>query len=902
MLAIKDARNTVYLTNQYDSNGRVSQQTQADSTTYQFAYTLNQNGKVTQSEVTNPRGSVTRTSFSPSGYPLNTVEALGTPLERSTVITRHSPSNVVATVTDPLNRRADFVYDAHGNLITLTRLAGTPDAVSKNWTYEPTFHQVASATDPLNHTTTFSYDSQGRLTTVTDPLGHQITFTYNSSGQVLTTTNQLNQTVQFGYQRGDLVSTTTARGFATTRFVDAAGRSVRATDSLGRTTHHEFDVLNQLTRIIDALGGETVFTYDPNGNLLTMMNARQKLTSWTYDNMNGATSRTDPLDRQESFIYDASGNLTQWMDRKNQITTYSYDALNRLALIGFGAIGTPPTYASTVAITYDVADRVTSIVDSAAGTISFGYDLLDRLTSETTSNGVVNYTYDAADRQTGVMVAGQSGITYTYDNADRLIEVERAGSSVAITYDEADRRSSLSLPGGIVATYTYDQDSLLTELSYSHGSVTLGNLTYSYDAAGNRTSVGGTFARTALPPVLPLATYDDANQIATWNGTTFNYDSNGNLTTDGSRTFTWNVRNELSSVSGPINATFAYDAVGRRRSKTTGGSSTAFLYQGNNLIQELAGGTPLVNLLAGPNHDEYFTRTDPGGTRNFLTDALATTIALGDSAGSIHTEYTYEPFGTTITNGSSTTNRLGFTGRESDEAGLIFLRARYYDSRLQRFISEDAFDFLGGDTNLHTYAANNPVGLTDPTGNAIPFGKSTTGPCADPPPTSPPKEPPWWHRAIRGLGFCEPQLPGIGPLEGVGSGASRAAGPAVKAIASSAGRGLSAAALAAKAAAARARAAGRRALEKRTGISPADLDAHHHLVVKHLQFFESKGLNISHPDFMSWVERTYHQKVSASITRAWDDWIAKNGPTATPQEILEFAKQVAKDHSISWPR
>ena len=48
MLTSKDPRNITFLTNQYDANGRVSRQTQADNSTYEFAYALDGNGKVTR--------------------------------------------------------------------------------------------------------------------------------------------------------------------------------------------------------------------------------------------------------------------------------------------------------------------------------------------------------------------------------------------------------------------------------------------------------------------------------------------------------------------------------------------------------------------------------------------------------------------------------------------------------------------------------------------------------------------------------------------------------------------------------------------------------------------------------------------------------------------------------------
>jgi RHS repeat-associated protein len=255
-------------------------------------------------------------------------------------------------------------------------------------------------------------------------------------------------------------------------------------------------------------------------------------------------------------------------------------------------------------------------------------------------------------------------------------------------------------------------------LTYKLGGNTLGALTYGYDGNGRRTALGGTWARTGLPSALSSATYDDANQIATWASTSFTYDDNGNLTSDGTNSYTWNARNQLASMSGGASASFAYDGVGRRRSRTVGSTTTAFRYDGLNPVQELVGGSASADILAGLGIDEYFTRTDGNGARHFLTDALQSTVALADGSGDVETEYSYEPFGATTTSGSSTANPFGFTGRENDGTGLQFSRARYYDPRLQRFISEDPLGFGGGDVNLHAYVWNSTPNFTDPTGEA----------------------------------------------------------------------------------------------------------------------------------------------------------------------------------------
>jgi RHS repeat-associated protein len=297
-----------------------------------------------------------------------------------------------------------------------------------------------------------------------------------------------------------------------------------------------------------------------------------------------------------------------------------------------------------------------------------------------------------------------------------LTELTKSTASVTMAYDAADQRTSLTLPNGIVVESSYDAASHLTGLAYKLGGSTLGTLDYTYDGSGQRTALGGTYARTGLPAALGSATFDDANQIAAFGGTSFSYDANGNLTSDGTNTYSWNARHQLSGISGGVSASFAYDAAGRRRAKTIGGTSTQFLYDGLNPVQELASGIPTANLLTGFGLDEYFTRTDGSGARNVLADAQGSNVALTDGSGIVQAEYTYEAFGKTTTSGAPGTNAFGFTGQEADGTGLHFYRARYYDARLQRFIGEDPLGFAAGDVNLHAYVSNAPVDLVDPTG------------------------------------------------------------------------------------------------------------------------------------------------------------------------------------------
>src|SRR5713101_8626728 len=117
------------------------------------------------------------------------------------------------------------------------------------------------------------------------------------------------------------------------------------------------------------------------------------------------------------------------------------------------------------------------------------------------------------------------------------------------------------------------------------GRTILGNLTYSYDADGRRTATAGSLATVTLPAnVTGTTSYNADNEQSTFNGTSLSYDANGNLTGDGTNTYTWDARNHLTQITQRRTtvATFAYDAFGRRMNKTVNGTITQFVYDGLN--------------------------------------------------------------------------------------------------------------------------------------------------------------------------------------------------------------------------------------------------------------------------------------------------------------------------------
>jgi RHS repeat-associated protein len=725
LVTIKNPRGITALTNQYDANGRMSQQTHADGGVYQFAYTLDDTGNVTQTDLTDPMGTVRRTAFTSSGYCATEITALGVPEQETRSYTRPAGSNLLASVTDALNRRMDLGYDALGNVISITRLAGTPDAVTTSYTYEPIFNQLTSVTDPLGHTTTLSW-ANGALAGIRDPLGKTYTVSTNAAGQVTSITDPLGHTTQFGYTSGDLTTVTNPLNAATHRFVDAAGRVRSITDPLGHVTRYEHDALNRLTQVTDARGGTTALAYDPNGNLLSVTDALNHTTSYAYNDMDERVSRIDPLQRTEAFAYNLLGQRASSTDRKGQVTAYTYDRQGRPRLVEFNKTAT--TTESTLTATWDAGNRPTQVVDSTAGTVLRAFDGLDRLTSEITAQGTVGYAYDAAGRRQTMTVGGQPSATYTFDEADRLTQVSLGTANASLTYDAAGRRQTLTLPDGIVVTYGYDTASQITSITGTQGAATMLDLTYSYDAAGNRIGLDGASARTGIPQVVTGAAYDAANQLTQWAGTTNTYDLNGNLVSDGANAYTWNARNQLTGIAGPgLAASFGYDPLGRRTRRTVNGAATTFQYDGLNRAMATTGGTTSL-MLTGLGLDEYFARLDGPAATSFLTDALGSTVALADDTGAMTAQYQYEPFGAATQISGTASTDLQFTGRENDSTSLFYNRARYYSPTWGRFTTEDPLLAAGHPVvpalalinpqalDGYVYGFDKPLNYTDPTG------------------------------------------------------------------------------------------------------------------------------------------------------------------------------------------
>ena len=707
---------------EYWPDGALKKETLGDgASSWQFAYTFPSPGYPTtrssQTDVTDPRGIVRRVTFNADAYTTSDTLALGIePEQQTTVHTRQAGTNLLLASVDPLGRRTEYTYDTAGSLRTITRSAGTANAVTTTLDYDAGFNQVESVADPLGHATRLIYRPNGTLQSLIDPTGNTWSFGATSTGRVSSITDPYGKTMQLGYTGGDLTSITDAIGSTTSRAVDGVGRVRRLIDPLSHVTAHDYDALDHLVQIVDALGGVTALTYDEGDNLVVSTDANQHATTYTYDGMNRLLRRVDPLGRAETFTYDALGNVLTWTDRKGQVTEYRYDALGRRTFTGYQKIGA--TFESTITETYDDGDRPLTVVDTSGGTISRVYDDLDRLTSETTAEGTVTYTYDAAGRRRTMTIGGTPGAAYAYgyDAADRLTSIVQGTTTVGLTYDAAGRRSTVTLPNGIVVTYEYDPVGRIAAITGKKGMTTVLRLTYAYDAAGNRVAVDGDSKRTSHPASMSGASYDEANQLTSWGGDPQAYDANGNLTSTGPDTYTWNARNQLTAITGGnVTATFAYDGFGRRTRRTVNGTTTTFTYDGLNRVKTTQGSTTSF-MLQGLGLDQHFARITAGPkVTSFLVDAIGSTYTLTNGTGAVTAQYRYEPYGAATRVSGTASTDLRFTGREDDDIGLLHYRSRSLSPSTARFVSEDALRLAGG-INPYAYVGDSPLMWVDPLG------------------------------------------------------------------------------------------------------------------------------------------------------------------------------------------
>jgi RHS repeat-associated protein len=228
---------------------------------------------------------------------------------------------------------------------------------------------------------------------------------------------------------------------------------------------------------------------------------------------------------------------------------------------------------------------------------------------------------------------------------------------------------------------------------------------------------------TATVPTRTM-TYDDDNRLLTVNGVNVTNDADGNLTygplpSGTLGTYGYDARNRLLSAGG---VSYGYEALGNRTSLTSGTNTTSVIVNPNASLSQV-----LMRIKSGvTNYYIYgqgllYQVTETGGTTNLAVyhyDYRGSTVAITDGSGRVTDRIEYSLYGTTTYRAGNTDTPYLFNGQfgvQTDPNGLLYMRARYYNPYLCRFLNGDPVGFSGG-LNWYAFANGNPISLSDPLG------------------------------------------------------------------------------------------------------------------------------------------------------------------------------------------
>lgn len=622
-------------------------------------YTDDELGRVTTT--THPDGSVNRTAY--EGQTVVATNGLG----QTATIFKDGHNNVVWT-EDSLGDKTTFTYDG--------------------------FNERTSATDPDGNVTTYNFDIRGRAVSGSDPDKGAWTATYNSLGELIGTTDAKGQSVSMTYDplgrmtqriEPDLISTWT---YDTAQY--GIGKLASATASGVASPSGQAGVV----------GYTRTYTYDSLGRLMS--------TSYSVASGGSGISVND----SESYQYDAAGRPAFFYTPYDGFTTtynsYGYES---------GVVQTSTGNPLWTATGRDAAGSLTGATYGTSVQQSFTYDPdTERMTGITatgpnnTTLESLNYTYDVlgnvTQRTTNPIVSESTPLTewYSYDGLNRLCTVNQGTSNRAAI--AIATQSCLPQPGSF-----YPGLSLL------------------YDPLGDIT------AKTDVPGVFysyPAGGQPHPHAVQSIGNATFTYDADGNMLTGAGRTTAYTSFNMVRSVTqNGKTITFSYGPEHQRVIQTSPEGSTLYLPD----LEIVDPNSPfwVMHGYFTDANGHYVGEIDHGmyeTVKFFLNDWQNSVSTITDVNGNVLEADSYDAWGKRrFLNGTADTNDTitsqtvhGYTNQEElPDVQLVDLNARMYDPYLGIMLSVDpaVADWLDPQSwNAYSYARDNPMRYTDPTGDA----------------------------------------------------------------------------------------------------------------------------------------------------------------------------------------
>ena len=610
--------------------------------------------------------------------------------------------NLVQVKSSLENEKAQYVqyvYDEQGNkvrqftgmtgplTVTVAAVENAKDDAGKDtFTYGGKTYAVLVTGKKKSDTireTKYVYDTKNRLISYTDPEGRTETYTYDCNSNLTKTVDKNGNILKNTYDNKNRLTERTAKEKKTgketvhTYSYNAYGDVAVQDDTQFVYGDVSGQVTKETTKLTKNKDVVKNYTYDSNGNKSTFSvkaGEDTKLSlSYEYDGSSRLISVKDSEgNRAVSYAYDTEGSLSERQAANGLKTTYGYDYQNRLtSMTNETGKGVVSKYSSTYLKNGQKAEEVSTVMDkkgkSTKKTAAYTYDMLGRITRETkTGREDISYTYDANNNRKQ-MTIGNKTTAYQYNKNDELLRTDT------------------------LHTDTEKNDVVI----------------YKNDKNGNRLA---TVNRSEIPAEAKDTSYIDVDVTLGDNQLNDNVVNHYNALNQLTETLTKNYK-----------VSFTYDAEGLRTGKTVNGEKTVYVWDGDQVVMELSKGGAVQKRYIRGNDLVYADKGENTEKTYYVTDMHGNVVQLLDESGNVTKTYEYDSFGNEVKPEKKDENPYRYCGEYYDkETEEVYLRARYYESSVGRFITRDTYTGESDEPlslHLYTYCENDGVNAWDPSGH-----------------------------------------------------------------------------------------------------------------------------------------------------------------------------------------
>lgn len=640
----------------------------------------------------------------------------------------------------------------------------------------------------LENRNTYTYNPYGQLLSKMDGKGRiQEENRYLPDGKLAASRNAAGNELEYTYGINDLETEIhTTRSRKENRAVqsysyDVNGRITGVIDGNENQTGYSIDSWGRIREVQNADGGKEGYTYDYAGNITSTTDANGGIITYRYNSQGKVCEIIDQGGNSETYRYDREGRMVLHIDRNgNQVrtsynvddqpvleTAVDQDGLNPVTrsweydgsgnVIKAVAGGFCYTYVyrpdgkllkksssgrTLISCTYFADGSLGSLTDISGKTVYYSYDWRGKLLGIKAEDGteIARYSHTPSGKLKEIRHGNGMHTMYVYDTDENIIQLTLKKDTGEVIFDyhyEYDLNGNRTLKAGScilpgeeslkeqVVRYQYDSMDRLTKEQYQNEPVQ-----YVYDKCGNRLEKCALASRSTY-------CYNEKNQLTlVKNGdreTSYRYDAQGNVLEeiggDGRTEYGYNALNQQVSVSTAAGRRQEnqYDAEYLRAAVNENGVLSQFVFYNGELLSESNSDSTVKSryilgygVAAGWNQEQR-------RYHSYHADEQNSTVYITDTEQSIRSSYQYDAFGTIQGSSEHYPNRVLYTGQQYDRlTRQYYLRARYYNPIVGRFLQEDVY--RGDGLNLYAYCANNPVIYYDPSGyenTILPNGSRT---------------------------------------------------------------------------------------------------------------------------------------------------------------------------------